>query len=155
MNNILEAVKQHPLSMADAARAANLPFGTFKYRAIKLGIYAPNPHHKGRTFIDGRKGSTPLSEILEGKHPTFKTKRIKERLLQEGLIEEKCTKCGVGDDWQDERLVLELDHINGVRDDHRFKNLRLLCPNCHSQTPTFRGRNKNNGLVVERQTRRV
>ena len=38
-------------------------------------------------------------------------------------------------------LVLELDHINGVGDDHRLENLRLLCPNCHSQTETYCGRN--------------
>lgn len=137
---IEEAVKLHPLSMADAARACELPFGTFKYRAIKLGVYNPNPNHKGRTFIDGRKRSTPLKEILEGKHPRMKTQRVKERLLQEGILKEQCTECGVGNEYNGKPLVLELDHINGKRNDHRLKNLRILCPNCHSQTPTFRGR---------------
>jgi hypothetical protein len=43
--------------------------------------------------------------------------------------------------WNDAPIPLELDHINGRRDDNRLTNLRLLCPNCHAQTPTYRGRN--------------
>lgn len=70
----------------------------------------------------------------------MKTQRVKERLLQEGILKEQCTECGVGNEYNGKPLVLELDHINGKRNDHRLKNLRILCPNCHSQTPTFRGR---------------
>ncbi len=138
---IERAINKHPLSMADAAKEANLAFGTFKYRAQRFGLYNPNPHHKGRTFPDGGKGSTPLHEILEGKHPKYRTHRLKERMLAEGLLENVCSKCGQDGIWEGEILVLELDHINGINNDHRQDNLQLLCPNCHSQTPTFRGRN--------------
>ena len=50
--------------------------------------------------------------------------------------------------WRGLDLVLEIDHINGVHDDNREENLRYLCPNCHSQTPTWKNR-KRNGPVAE------
>lgn len=49
----------------------------------------------------------------------------------------------------EKELILELDHINGIRNDNRLENLRFLCPNCHSQTPTFKGRNKTKNKKVE------
>lgn len=59
------------------------------------------------------------------------------------LKEYKCATetCGLTE-WHGQHITLELDHINGVRNDNRLENLRWLCPNCHSQTPTFRGYNK-------------
>ena len=48
-------------------------------------------------------------------------------------------------EWREQLITLELDHINGDNKDNSLDNLRLLCPNCHSQTPTYRGRNKNTG----------
>ena len=60
-------------------------------------------------------------------------------------MEYKCSGkdcCNKGE-WLGKPLVLQLDHINGVRDDHRLENLRFLCPNCHSQTDTYGGKNSN------------
>jgi len=56
------------------------------------------------------------------------------------IFEYKCKECGLKE-WKGKELTLELDHINGHRFDHRIENLRWLCPNCHSQTDTFRGKN--------------
>ena len=56
----------------------------------------------------------------------------------------KCELCGLTE-WQNKAIVLELDHINGKNRDHRIENIRFLCPNCHSQTFNFRGRNINTG----------
>lgn len=64
----------------------------------------------------------------------------RRRLFEEGLLRYECYECGISD-WFGERLPLHLDHINGMRNDHRLENLRMLCPNCHSQTKTFGGRN--------------
>jgi hypothetical protein len=62
----------------------------------------------------------------------------------------KCRECGIVE-WQGKQLSLILDHINGNADDWRLENLRLLCPNCDSQTPTFKGRNMGNGRYYRRQ----
>lgn len=51
--------------------------------------------------------------------------------------EYKCETCGLGDAWNNKKITLQVDHINGVSYDHRPENLRFLCPNCHSQTDTF------------------
>jgi hypothetical protein len=60
-------------------------------------------------------------------------------------LKEKCYECGLSDTWNGKPITLEIDHINGNSLDHRVENLRLLCPNCHSQTSYFRGRNINTG----------
>lgn len=53
---------------------------------------------------------------------------------------DKCWLCGLSE-WINGKLILEIDHINGISNDHRVENLRFLCPNCHSQTETFRSKN--------------
>lgn len=70
---------------------------------------------------------------------------VKKVLLEQIGVEEKCQNCGISE-WQGVKIPLELDHINGVSNDHRINNIRLLCPNCHSITPTWRGRNINSGF---------
>jgi predicted RNA-binding Zn-ribbon protein involved in translation (DUF1610 family) len=68
---------------------------------------------------------------------------LKARIIREKIILYKCNMCGCDPIWRNNSLVLILDHINGVRNDHRKENLQFLCPNCNSQTPTFAGRNNN------------
>jgi hypothetical protein len=65
---------------------------------------------------------------------------LKKRLLKEGLLIDKCYECGIVE-WNGKKLSLQLDHINGDNKDQRIENLRILCPNCHSQTSTFAGKN--------------
>lgn len=68
---------------------------------------------------------------------------IKERLKDLG-IKQCCSECGI-DTWNGKKIPLELDHINGDSKDNSVENLRLLCPNCHSLTDTWRGKNINTG----------
>ena len=82
-----------------------------------------------------------LDEILV-EDCNFSRSHLKKRLLKEGLLENKCDKCGQEPEWNGEKLVMVLDHRNGVNNDNRLENLRLLCPNCNSQTTTFAGKNK-------------
>lgn len=84
-----------------------------------------------------------LDEILEGKHPTFQTAKLKKRLLQAGIKANRCEECGIVD-HNGKPLVMHLDHIDGNSCNHRLENLRMLCPNCHSQTDTYSGRNHKN-----------
>jgi HNH endonuclease len=66
---------------------------------------------------------------------------LKARLLRCGLLKHACEGCGNHGEWQSRSLTLSLHHRNGIRDDNRLENLTLLCPNCHSQTDSFSGRN--------------
>lgn len=67
---------------------------------------------------------------------------IRKYIIRHNLIPYVCEKCGNDGNWQGTVLTLQLDHRNGVNNDHRLENLRWLCPNCHSQTDTFTGKNK-------------
>lgn len=67
---------------------------------------------------------------------------IRKYIIRHNLIPYICEKCGNNGNWQGTILTLQLDHRNGINNDHRLENLRWLCPNCHSQTDTFTGKNK-------------
>ena len=89
-----------------------------------------------------RPGFRTIKEILVRNSTYTSMTTLKRRLTQEGLLAEICGSCSLGPIWNQEPLTLQIDHINGDSRDHRLENLRLLCPNCHSQTKTFAGRNK-------------
>lgn len=79
----------------------------------------------------------PLEDILIENSTYKNTSRLKERLIKENYLEYKCAICGNVGIWQNKPLTLQLDHINGNHQDNRLENLRLLCPNCHTQTETY------------------
>ena len=83
-----------------------------------------------------------LEDILVSGCTYTNMTRLKKRILREGLLGDKCSICGIKE-WNGKPLVLQLDHINGDNRDNRIENLRLLCPNCHSQTETFCRKKKN------------
>lgn len=62
---------------------------------------------------------------------------FKRRLLNTGLLRNICYICGIPPIWQNQLLILQIDHINGNPVDNRIENLRILCPNCHTQTKTY------------------
>lgn len=82
----------------------------------------------------------PLEEILIVNSKYTSTSSLKKRLLKVKLLEYKCNRCGL-QEWLGEKLSLQLEHKNGINTDNRLENLCLLCPNCHSQTETFAGKN--------------
>lgn len=110
-----------------------------------------------KAYQEGRKGYTynPKSNWAKGiskipneeifvENSLYANEMVKGRIVKDDLLEYKCVKCGINS-WQGETIVLDLDHINGNNRDNKLSNLRFLCPNCHSQTDTYKGRNKNTG----------
>lgn len=84
-----------------------------------------------------------LDEILVQNSTYANISRLKARLINEGRMKYECAFCGNKGKWLNNTLSLQLDHINGIHNDHRLENLRFLCPNCHSITDTYAGKNKN------------
>lgn len=126
-------VCEEQLSMAKAAAQLGLHFNTFKTYAEKYGCYKPNQAGKGI-----KKDIKARITKLEG----YATRAsVRKKVIKEQLIPYKCGICDMVE-WNGKQLSLHLDHINGSNWDHRLENLRFLCPNCHSQTNTYAGKNK-------------
>ncbi len=126
-------------SMAEAASKLKLHFNSFKKRALELGCYKPN-----QAGISIRKNvpKIPIEEIIvKGKYPHYQSYKLKQRLLGESIKINQCESCGVKN-WNNKKLQMELHHIDGDRTNHLLENLLMLCPNCHSQTDSFRAKNK-------------
>ncbi|WP_369212935.1 HNH endonuclease signature motif containing protein [Streptomyces flavofungini] len=93
------------------------------------------------TMRDNRRRRSPAEILVSGATRRVPGERLKRAMKELGLAE-LCAMCGIGPVWQGEPLPLEVDHIDGSWHDNRIGNLRLLCPNCHATTDSYRGRAK-------------
>jgi hypothetical protein len=113
-----------------------------KKRIIDLGLdvshFLGRGHLKGKTHTWAKK--IPLSAILVRNSTYRQNNKLRMRLFNEGVFEKKCQGCG-NIKWRGNPIPLELEHVNGISNDHRIENLKVLCPNCHALTPTYRGKN--------------
>lgn len=102
-----------------------------------------------------RKYERSLEDVLRSNSP-YKTEALKRRLFLEGIRERRCEQCGVTE-WNGKCLAFSLDHMNGVKNDHRLENLRILCFICHARTSNYKGKNikpENRGKSIAYSTRR-
>lgn len=96
------------------------------------------------------------NEEIFCEHSSFGKVHLKKRIINENLLDHKCQECGLTNEWNGKKIILQLDHINGVNDDNRIENLRFLCPNCHSQTHTYcRGGNLPKECEIKEVKQRV
>jgi hypothetical protein len=141
----LEAAVAANVSMAGTirdlgGRPNSNAYGLVKRAIERLGL--STAHWTGQGWSRGTRRperSKPLSSYLSAGRLVQGT-WLRRRLIHEGVKEHRCEACGQRE-WHGRPIPLELDHINGDRTDNRLPNLRLLCPNCHAMTPTYRGRN--------------
>ena len=111
---------------------------TYRDCVMEFGFCAAAWHKaRLRGEVKTRRHGMPIAELLRRGVSRY---NIKLRLLRNGLLPNTCAHCGLAE-WRGKPLSLHIDHINGVKNDHRLENLRMLCPNCHSQTETYGGRN--------------
>ena len=93
--------------------------------------------------INDKRKKTEKERLLKADYNTLGEETLRKRIIIEQ--DEKCNKCKLSE-WLGEKLIFEIEHIDGNHSNNERKNLEALCPNCHSLTPTWRGRNKNNNI---------
>lgn len=128
---------------SDALRALGLgPSGGSSTDILKRRISELNcsTDHFGKQTVSSNI-RYKIEEILIKNSSYSNIASLKRRLISEGILEYKCIQCGNIGKWNDKPLSLQLEHINGINNDNRKENLCFLCPNCHSQTDTYAGRN--------------
>lgn len=129
-------------SVSDILRAMGMKlnsgnFQTLQKVAKENNITLPVFDKKKSTRWAHARITIPLDDILVEDSTYTNSVRLKQRLIRSGHLTQQCYSCGLGPMWNHLPLSLQLDHKNGNRNDNRLVNLRLLCPNCHSQTETF------------------
>jgi len=143
-NRVIE-ISRESNSASEAAAKLGIRYTTYKKHAVRLNVFSTNMSGKGISKKTPDHLKIDYSEALKGNLPHVQTGAVKRYLFAEGIKENKCEKCGITE-WMDMPISCHLDHINGDSHDHRLENLRILCPNCHSQTETYCGKSKGTSI---------
>jgi hypothetical protein len=136
---LIKAVKTS-LTKASVLRKLGLSIRPGNYETLnryvnRLGLDIS--HFKGKGHGTTFRIKWTDREVFS-KDSSYSRTNLKKRIIKNNLLNWKvCSICGVKDVWKGKRLVMILDHINGINNDNRLKNLRFVCPNCNSQLDTF------------------
>jgi len=137
-NDILLWVEEMK-SKAFIAKELRCKIDTLESYLKKMNIsYSGNKSSKGYQKINNQVHAT--AHLFNGSH--IQSHKLKLKLFRDGLKEKKCEHCGI-ETWMGKVAPLELDHIDGNHYNNELSNLRILCANCHAQTETNSGRNRN------------
>jgi hypothetical protein len=128
-------------------------YTTLKLRIKHYNIDVSHFHQAHRTT---RCAKRDIEDILSNKIHYSSSTMLKKRLLNDGYLEYKCygDNCGLSM-WKDKPLVLQLEHMDGNKFNNSLTNLILLCPNCHSQTSTYAGRNKKQDKSIKNKLSKI
>jgi len=137
-NDLIVAVR-NATSIASVIKSLHLNirpgnYATIKKHISRLGLDIS--HFLGKSHGSSVLKSYQKNEQVFVKDSTYSRSCLKNRIVRQKLLPYKCSICERSE-WNQKPLVLIIDHINGVHNDHRLENLRFLCPNCNSQQPTF------------------
>ena len=139
VDQLKEAVAKS-FCMSDVCRELNITVCTFNFKRIQKLMTEneiSNNHFDIKKTL--RRGKPTWSEQdIFCEHSLAYRSQLRKHAKRNGMYDGKCAICGICDIWNGKPLTIELDHINGICDDNRKENLRWLCPNCHSQTPTHK-----------------
>lgn len=142
-DELTEAVKNSQSIRQVLIKLGLTPHGG-NYRTVKRYIQnckIDTSHLRGKSYVREHNSTKyPIEEYLANLRPC-QSYALKRKLIRLGILERKCVSCNLKE-WQGNPIPLELDHINGDHRNNFLSNLRLLCPNCHAQTKTYRGKNK-------------
>lgn len=116
--------------------------GTLSSMVKEYSLSLENMNINKRKYSYG-KANRIHSNAMFCENSTVHNHTIKNRIIQDSLIKYECCSCGISSVYNGKELRLELHHINGKRKDNRLENLQFLCPNCHSQTENYAGKNNS------------